>query len=63
MLESGDADFGAPVLGVEGNDQLLFGTAIPAGPVTDNAFGESTAIRIDDNIWDRYQRIQEIIEQ
>lgn len=63
VLESGDAEFGAPVLGVEGNDKLLFGNAIPKGPVTGGAFGESTAIRIDDNIWDRYQRIQEIIEK
>lgn len=63
VFDDGSADLGAPIMGVEGNDQLLFGTAIPAGPTTGQGFGESTAIRIEDNIWDRYQRIQEIIEK
>ena len=46
IFNDGSADLGAPIMGVEGNDELLFGTAIPAGPQRAQGFGESTAIRI-----------------
>jgi len=59
------ADLGAPLLGAEGNDELLWGSRIPAGPVTGSTGfgGQSTAIQLEDNIWDRYQRIQEVVER
>lgn len=52
-------DLGAPILGVEGDSILLVGDPIPGAGVA--AGGLSTAARKDDNIWDRYVRIQEIM--
>lgn len=49
-MTSGEADFGAPVLGLEANDDLLAGDPIP-GAVLET---DSTALRKDDNLWDRY---------
>lgn len=55
VITNNVVDFGAPVLGLEGDGELLFGTPIPKNPTaTANA---STAIRKDDNIWDRFVRI------
>ena len=62
VVNSGAADLGAPILGVEGNGALLAGDPIPANPNGGGSTGgSSTAIRKDDNIWDRYVRIQDIL--
>jgi len=58
---SGIVDLGAPVLGLEGNGELLAGDPIPALAGTSGS--NSAAIRKDDNIWDRYTRIQSVIEK
>jgi hypothetical protein len=52
-------DLGAPILGVEGDDILLVGDPIPSAGAKSGGF--NTAARKDDNIWDRYVRIQEIM--
>lgn len=58
ITTSSDA-LGAEVLGVEGNGELLFGDPIPKdGTAAGNGYA---AIRKDDNIWDRFVRIQESI--
>lgn len=52
-------DLGAPVLGLEGDNVLLLGDPIPGAGA--GAGGFNTAARREDNIWDRYVRIQEIM--
>lgn len=55
VISRGAVDFGAPILGLEGDGELLFGTPIPKN--AEAAGKGSTAIRKDDNVWDRYVRI------
>ena len=52
-------DLGAEVMGVEGNGELLFGDPIPKDGTV--AGVEYAAIRKNDNIWDRFVRIQDTI--
>jgi hypothetical protein len=58
---SGSIDLGAPVLGLEGDGALLAGEPIPN--VGGTGGSGSTAIRREDNVWDRYTRVQENIEK
>jgi hypothetical protein len=53
------ADFGAPILGVEGNGELIAGDPIPAAGAGNANYA---AIVMDDNIWERYVRVQEIFD-
>ena len=57
-MDSG-VDLGAPIMGVETNDELIYGSPIPGSPTFNS---DSNAIRIDSNIWDRYQVIQDLVE-
>jgi len=54
-------DLGAPVLGLEGNGELLAGDPIPLAGGANGS--NSGAIRKDDNVWDRYVKIQEAVER
>lgn len=58
---SGSIDLGAPVLGLEGDGDVLAGDPIPVVGGT-NGSG-STAIRRNDNVWDRYTRVQQAIDK
>jgi hypothetical protein len=60
ILTTEVADLGAEILGVEGNGELLFGDPIPKNAQVGNGYA---AIRKDDNIWDRFVRIQESINK
>ena len=58
---SGSIDLGAPVLGLEGDGELLAGDPIPVVGGTSGA--NSSAIRKNDNVWDRYTRVQQAIDK
>jgi hypothetical protein len=62
-VASNPAAFGAAVLGLESDSKLLAGDPIPGAPAAGGAGGSGTggltsAAFIDDNLWDRFVRIQ-----
>ena len=45
-------------MAIESDDVIIFGTLIPAGPSTGGGL-DTSAIVMDENIWDRYQNLND----